>query len=190
MLVDVEDSLLLVVDVQQRLAPAVAGHRAIEAEVARLIRSARRLGVPILASEQYPEGLGPTVPGLAALLQPEERIAKRAFSCADEPDFMAALTATRRGQVVICGMEAHVCLLQTAVELAEARYGVFAVADATGSRDPANREAALRRMAGLGIEIVTAEMVLFEWLRRSDHEAFRDVHATIREGVGREGGVR
>lgn len=180
MLVDLEDSLLLVVDVQQRLAPAVAGHQAVEAQVARLIRGARRLGVPILASEQYPEGLGPTVPALAELLRPEERIAKRAFSCAGEPAFMEALARAGRGQVVICGMEAHVCLLQTAIGLAEARYRVFAVADAMGSRDPADREIALQRMAGLGIEPVTSEMVLFEWLGRSDHEAFRDLHGMIK----------
>ncbi|SMF24130.1 Nicotinamidase-related amidase [Tistlia consotensis] len=175
MLVDPEDSLLLVVDLQQRLAPAVAGHEAIEARVVRLIHGARRLRVPVLASEQYPEGLGPTIAPVSALLRPEERIAKRAFSCADEPDFMQALAEAGRGQIVICGMEAHVCVLQTAVELAEARFTVFAVADAMGSRDPANRAVALQRMTALGIEPVTSEMVLFEWLRRSDNEAFRDL---------------
>ncbi|MEX0759413.1 MAG: isochorismatase family protein, partial [Tistlia sp.] len=138
------------------------------------------LAIPVLASEQYPQGLGPTVPALAQLLAPAERIAKRAFSCAAEPGFLAALRESGRGQVVICGMEAHVCLLQTAIELVEAGFVVFAVADALGSRDPANREAALARMAGQGIEVVTGEMVLFEWLRRSDHEGFRDLLGLIK----------
>lgn len=180
MLIDSRDSLLLIVDVQERLAPAIAGGAAVEARIATLVRGARRLGVPVLASEQYPQGLGPTVPGLAALLEPAERLAKRAFSCAAEETFLAALRGKGRGQVVICGMEAHVCVLQTALGLAAAGFSVFAVADAMGSRDPANRDVGLTRMAALGVQPVTAEMVLFEWLGRSDHEAFRDLLGLIK----------
>lgn len=180
MLVDREDSLLLIVDVQERLAPAIAGRQAVEARIAALLQGARRLAVPVLASEQYPQGLGPTVPGLAGLLEPKERIAKRAFSCAAEPAFRSALAAAGRGQIVICGMEAHVCVLQSALELADGGYRVFAVADAMGSRDPENRAVALQRMAARGIEAVTSEMVLFEWLRRSDDESFRDLLSLIK----------
>lgn len=180
MLIDSRDSLLLIVDVQERLAPAIAGGAAVEARIATLVRGARRLGVPVLASEQYPQGLGPTVPGLAALLEPAERLAKRAFSCAAEETFLAALRGKGRGQIVICGMEAHVCVLQTALGLAAAGFSVFAVADAMGSRDPANRDVGLTRMTALGVQPVTAEMVLFEWLGRSDHEAFRDLLGLIK----------
>ena len=180
MLIDPEKSLLLVVDVQQRLAPVVDGHQAIEARIDKLMRGAHRLRVPMLASEQYPEGLGPTLEPLAEQLHPGERHEKRAFSCADEPELMAAIAEPGRRQVVVCGMEAHVCVLQTAIRLAEDGFTVFVVADATGSRDPANKQAALARMAARGIEVVTSEMVLFEWLGRSDNEAFRDVLALIR----------
>lgn len=180
LLVNAEDSLLLVVDVQQRLAPAVAERERVEARIAMLIRGARRLGVPLRASEQYPQGLGPTVPALAALLEEAERLPKRAFSCAAEPDFLAALRGLGRSQVVICGMEAHVCVLQTALGLQAAGFRVFAVADAMGSRDPANREVALQRLAGAGVVPVTSEMVLFEWLGDCDNAAFKDLLGLIK----------
>lgn len=180
LLVKAEDSLLLVVDLQQRLAPAISGRDAVEARVATLIRGARRVGVPVRASEQYPQGLGPTVPAIAALLDDVERLPKRAFSCAAEPDFLAALGGLGRSQVVICGMEAHVCVLQTALGLSAAGFSVFAVADAMGSRDPANREIALRRLAGAGVVPVTSEMVLFEWLGDCDNAAFKDLLGLIR----------
>lgn len=175
-----ETSVLLVVDVQERLAPAIAGRARLLANVERLCRAASRLAVPIEASEHYPGGLGPTVAELEAVVPMESRFEKITFSCLGEPGFAARLEALGRPQVVVAGCEAHVCVLQSAISLAEAGYHTYIVADATGSRDPVNAERALARMVEAGITAVTTEMVLFEWLERGDHPAFKDLLKLIK----------
>jgi nicotinamidase-related amidase len=167
-------SLLLVVDVQVRLVPAIHDGAAVVERIVWLTRLAQALGVPVAATEQYPQGLGPTVPALAALLAPGAIGAKVHFSCA-AADCLAALPGDQRPQVVIAGIEAHVCVLQTAFGLAAQGREVFIVADAVGSRDPAHRALALERMGRRGIGIVAGEMVGFEWLERAGTERFRAV---------------
>ena len=181
MILKADLSLLLAIDVQERLLPAMADPVAVEQGAARLMRAARRLGVPMLVTEQYPRGLGPTVPGLAALASPEETLEKIHFSCAAEPSVQArlALMAPRR-QAVLCGIEVHVCVLQSALGLAAAGWSVAVVEDATSSRRPDDRAAGLRRLAASGVVVVTAEMVLFEWLGRAGTDAFRDVQKLIK----------
>jgi nicotinamidase-related amidase len=174
MILKADLSLLLAIDVQERLLPAMADPVAVEQGAARLMRAARRLGVPMLVTEQYPRGLGPTVPGLAALASPEETLEKIHFSCAAEPSVQA------RHQAVLCGIEAHVCVLQSALGLAAAGWSVAVVEDATSSRRPDDRAAGLRRLAASGVVVVTAEMVLFEWLGRAGTDAFRDVQKLIK----------
>ena len=136
MLLDADRSLLLLVDAQTRLAPAIHGADACIRRCRLLIEGARRLAVPVRAVEQYPAGLGPTVPELAVLLDPAEIHAKRHFSCAGEPKIVAALEALSRPTVVICGMEAHVCVLQSALGLKALGFAVAVVADAVASRHP------------------------------------------------------
>lgn len=171
---------LIVIDVQERLLPAMAGGEVVVTSIVRLLKGAALLDVPVLASEQYRKGLGPMVAPLAALLPDRARIEKIAFSCADEPRFVAPLEALGRNQVVLAGIEAHVCVLQTALDLKETGYHVFVVADAVASRVPSSRDAALARLARAGIHVVTTEMVLFEWLGRAGTDQFKQISALVK----------
>ncbi len=180
MLLDAAHSFLVVIDVQERLAPAMtAGDDAID-RCALLMKAARRLEVPVLLTEQYPKGLGATVPALAELAPPDATVAKLHFSCAEDPRFIDKVETLRRDHAVICGIEAHVCVLQTALGLADRGYAVIVVEDATASRRPADKAAALRRMERAGVTIVTAEMVVFEWLGRAGTPEFKDLSQLIR----------
>ncbi|NMH96673.1 isochorismatase family protein [Pseudonocardia acidicola] len=177
MLISAADSVLLLVDLQQRLMPAIAGGEAVVANAVRLAEGAGLLGVPVAATEQNPDGLGPTVPEVAGY--PQLVLAKTAFGATAEPGF-DSLLPPGRGEIVVAGCEAHVCVLQTVLGLRAAGRRVMLVADAIGSRDPANRAAAIERARGHGAEIVTTEMVLFEWLADSTHPRFREVQKLIR----------
>ena len=180
MLVSAAQSMLLLVDVQERLAPAVADRDACLKRCRRLIEAARRLDVPVLASEQYPKGLGPTVAELRELLEPAEIHAKTHFSCAADPGLAAALRGLGRSQIVICGMEAHVCVLQSALGLKREGFEPAVVADAVASRDPANRTLALERLRANAVEIVSSEMILFEWLGEAGTPEFKAVIPLIK----------
>lgn len=180
MLIRAADSVVLIVDVQERLAPAVSAADACIARCRRLIEAARRLDVPVLASEHYPQGIGHLVPKLRALVPAERVFEKIRFCAADCPRILDALRALGRGRVLIGGMEAHVCVLQSALGLHARGFRPVVVADAVASRDPAERDLALRRVERHGIELATSEMVLFEWLERGDTEAFRAILPLIR----------
>jgi len=172
-----DDCAFVVIDMQQRLMPAIdAGERAV-AKTVLLAEVAEELGVPMLFSEQNPSGLGPTVPQLKPFAG--QLFAKRHFSAAREPGFFEHLPSGRK-TIVVAGAETHVCVLQTVLGLRECGYGVAVVADAVGSRTPADKEAGLRRMAAHGAEIVTAEMVAFEWLDTCDHPDFKAVIALVK----------
>lgn len=165
-------SMLLVVDVQARLVPAIHEGAAVVRRVVWLVRLAQALGIPVAATEQYPQGLGPTVPEVATLLPAGAIGSKVEFSCA-AAGCLDVLPGADRPQVVVAGIEAHVCVLQSAFGLAAQGREVFVVADAVGSRDPANRALALERMGRSGIGIVSGEMAGFEWLERAGTERFR-----------------
>ena len=129
----------------------------------------------MIASEQYPKGLGPTVPEIAALLAEEERSPKMEFSCRANSGLAAAIEGRGRTQIVISGIEAHVCVLQTALDLLGMERSIYVVADAVASRNPWSRDIALRRMGDAGATIVTTEMVAFEWLRTAAAPQFKVV---------------
>ena len=173
MLIERDQSLLLVVDVQEKLAPAIHDGAAAIANNRRLLASAGRLGIPVFVSEQYVRGLGSTVTDLLPLPAGAQIIEKMHFSCAREPGFLEMLSETGRRQIVVTGMETHVCVLQTVLGLREAGYTVFLVEDAASSRTPANRAAAVERMRAAGAHVVTTEMVVFEWLQKAGTEDFR-----------------
>ncbi|GEL16875.1 isochorismatase family protein [Pseudonocardia asaccharolytica] len=177
MLISATRSVLLLVDFQARLMPAIHGGEQVVANAARLAEGAGLLEVPVAATEQNPDGLGPTVPELAGSAQLV--LAKTAFGAVSDPGF-ETLLPPGRDEVVVTGCEAHVCVLQTVIGLSETGRRVVLVADAIGSRDPANRDAAVRRAREHGAEVVTTEMVLFEWLRDSTHPRFREVQKMIR----------
>ena len=176
-----DSSALVVVDVQERLAPAIAGGAAAVERVGLVLEAAAALKIPVLASEQYPQGLGPTVADLATRLPEASRIAKTHFSCLREPDFAARWSALSRTQVLLCGMEAHVCVLQTALDFLAAGIETFVLADGVGSRREANRTLALQRLFAGGAIPLPAESAVFEWLGDSGNPAFRPLIARIRE---------
>lgn len=180
MLVTRDDSILLVVDMQARLVPKLQHPERLVAACKRLAEAARTLGVPVLATEQYSRGLGPTVPGLASLIPGADRIEKICFASATEPSIVERLESTGRRTVVMCGGEAHVCVLQSAMSLRQAGWQVAVVADAVSAREPANTTLALERLRGHGVEIVSAEMVLFEWLARAGTTEFRQLLSLIK----------
>jgi len=165
------------VDIQQRLVPAIHDGDTMVTRTLRLAEAATLLGVPVRATEQYPAGLGPTVPALAAY--PQAVLPKTTFAATGDPGF-ASLLPAGVSEIVIAGCEAHVCVLQTALELLGVGHHVVLVADAIGSRDPADKAAAIERARRQGVEIVTSEMVLFEWLRDAKHPHFREVQKLLK----------
>ncbi len=168
--------MLLLIDLQERLMPVIDDHEAVVARAGRLAEAARLLDVPVRATEQNPAGLGSTVPPLAAY--PQAVMSKTSFSAAADPGFSALLPAGA-SEIVVAGCEAHVCVLQTVLGLLTRGHRVIVAADAVGSRDPADRTVALDRARQHGAEIVTSEMVLFEWLRDSRHPKFRQVQKLL-----------
>jgi nicotinamidase-related amidase len=174
-----DSSVLAIVDIQPRLAAAIPRSEQVIARTGILLRAAARLAVPVLVSEQYPEGLGSTDARLR-LPRGAAVVAKTSFSALGEPAFRTAFEGTRRSQVVLCGMETHVCVLQTALELCEAGHQVFVVADAVGSRRDECRTLGLARMRDRGIDIVDSEMVVFEWAERAGTDQFRELVKLIK----------
>jgi nicotinamidase-related amidase len=171
-----ERSLLLVIDFQARLMPAIEGGEAAVANAKRLIRLAELVGVPVLFTEQNAKGLGPTVPELA----PDARrvFHKMTFDAVRMPGFLDLVPP--RFDIVVCGCEAHVCVLQTVLGLVEAGRRVFLVRDALGARRSESKETAIRRAERHGVEVVTTEMVVFEWMATAEHERFREAVALVK----------
>lgn len=204
MLIDVDMSQLVLVDYQTRLMPAMFESELVVANAVRLAKLAALLEVPAFYTEQYPSGLGNTVSDVkAALDEARARVLnKMQFSAIEEglgewlrppakpvqgnarslPKHLQkpATDVPERNTVVIAGCETHVCLLQTALDLLDEEYDVCVVTDASSSRTERNRDAAFDRLAGAGAELVTTEMVLFEWLRTCEHDQFKSVLALIK----------
>jgi len=180
MLISAGRSCLFVVDMQSRLLPAMYDTTAVVRNCAILVRAARRLDVPVLAVELNPKGIGQTVEAVAELLPDGAMMQKIHFSSHAEPEIRSRVAGTGRRQLVVAGMEAHVCVMQTALDFAAAGYETFVVADATASRTRENRAAGLARLRDNGVGIVTTEMVVFEWLHRADAPAFRELLQLIK----------
>lgn len=174
MLMNRDKSVLLIVDVQERLAPAIHDGERVAANCAWLAEVAQRVGVPVVVTEHFPDKIGATLASVKAATGGAQYVTKQCFS-AQGDGCLAATAVQERRQVIVCGTEAHVCVQQTALELRWAGKEVFVAADASGSRDPADRELAFARMRSHGIEIVSREMVAFEWLQRGGTEMFRGV---------------
>lgn len=173
-------SCLLVVDVQERLVPAMSDPARVVKHCGVLMQAARRLEIPVVVSEQYPRGLGSTVPALRDYLPPDGAAAKMQFSCADDPGIMQRIEATGRRQVVVAGVEAHVCVLQTALGLLGKGFEVYVVQDACASRNPDSEMLAAERMRHAGVGVVSVEMAVFEWLAAAGTPAFKELSALIR----------
>jgi nicotinamidase-related amidase len=180
MLMSAAQSCLLVVDIQERLLPKMAAPAAVVENTALLLKAARRLDVPVLVSEQYPRGLGATVPDLTSLLHPDEKVEKLHFSCIGDEAFATRFRGLNRRQAVVAGIESHVCVLQTVEDLLAGGTEVFVVEDATSSRVEKSKAAAMARLREAGARVVTAEMVVFEWLAKAGTPAFKDLSALIK----------
>jgi len=175
------DSVLAIIDIQEKFRPTIAGIDDLIKRTEILARAATRLGVPVLATEQYPKALGATVPEVRRWLPDSQAYhPKMCFSSLACDPFRAALAAAGRKQVVLAGIETHVCVLQTGMELLAAGYSVYVAEDAVSSRKPADRAAALERLARHGAERITAEMAVFEWLRQAGTPEFKELQALIK----------
>lgn len=176
-----EDSLLLVIDMQERLQPLIHDDARVRAKAAALAAGCDLLDVPVLVTEQYPKGLGRTVaelePAVAAAGAPME---KTEFSCAANDAVRSRIEAMRRPDILLAGIEAHICVMQTALDLLERGYRVLVVEDAVGSRAATDRDVGLSRMRRHGAEGVSVEMVLFELMGGSRHPSFKDVQALVK----------
>ena len=175
MLVHKDRSVLLVIDLQQKLAPAIDQVEQVLSAACWVLQIANQLQIPILTTEQYPQGLGATVPAISALLPANTVLEKIHFSAWQEPAIQQQLRQLHKQQMVIIGTEAHVCVLQTAMDLIEAGFAVFVVEEAVGSRTPANKALALQRLQQAGAQIISQEMLAFEWLGRAGTEQFRQI---------------
>jgi len=175
--VDRDDCVLVVVDVQARLAPAIHAHLDVVARIAALAEAARAFGVPVLATEHAPERVGPLLAPIRDRLASEAILRKSRFAATREPGFERWFTQAGRGTAVLVGMETHVCVLQTALGLLARGTRVLLAADATGSRAARadDRRWAIERMRDAGATIAGTETLLFEWTRDADDPAFRAV---------------
>lgn len=180
MLIKAEASCLIVIDMQERLVPAMQAPARTLKNTRLLLTTAQRLDIPVLITEQYPKGLGHTVREIADVSQGLPILEKVHFSCLEDPRFSDAFRELNRPQAVIAGMEAHICVMQTAAQLMEEGYEVFVVTDATSSRSLASEQACLDRLQASGAGIVTTEMVIFEWLGRADTAAFKELLPLIK----------
>ncbi len=171
---------LLVVDVQERLMPVIDNAERVILNIRRLIQGASILGLPVLATEQYPRGLGPAVQTVRELLSEDCVREKITFSCLGEPSIFESLRAAGRDTILVCGAEAHVCVCQTVHDCLAAGYRVHVAADAVSSRAPENRALALERMARAGAVVTSTEMALFELLERAGTDEFRAVSKLVK----------
>jgi nicotinamidase-related amidase len=175
-----ENALLIIVDIQERLAVAMSEKDRVVNNTIHLIEAARLLGLPVLVTEQYPKGLGPTVLEIKESLQTYVPIEKITFSCCGEPSFPDAVSATGKKQIILTGMETHVCVLQTCIDLLGAGYDVHVVSDAICSRSTENYRTALEYMRDAGAVITCTETVLFQLLERAGSEEFKAISRRIK----------
>lgn len=171
---------LVVVDIQERFVPVIHELPRVIQNSLRLINGAVILHVPIFATEQYRKGLGATVPEVVSAIPDFAPMEKTAFSCCGAPGFVEALRAKGVQDVILCGIEAHVCVSQTCLGLLEAGFRPFVVADAISSRTPENHRLGIERMRDAGAAIVSTEMILFELLERAGTDEFKRVQALVK----------
>ncbi|NQU27044.1 MAG: hydrolase [Candidatus Marinimicrobia bacterium] len=173
-------TVLIVVDVQGKLAQIMLNKEQLFDNIVRLIKGCKLFDIPIIWMEQTPEKLGPTVPKIAAVLDDNEKIAKRTFSCCGEQEFTRVFDKMNRENVLICGIETHVCVYQTACDLLQKDYQVQVVTDAVASRTDENKSVGLERIVAAGGLKTTVELALFELQRKVDEKTFRELIKIIK----------
>ncbi|ACF45540.1 isochorismatase hydrolase [Prosthecochloris aestuarii DSM 271] len=175
-----EDTVLLIIDVQGKLASLVYESEIVEKNIRKLIKACRVLDVPILYAEQYPKGLGRTIEAVRELLTEEAPHEKITFSCCGSPDFMEHLRSLKRNEVIVTGIETHVCVYQTSIDLMEYGYNVHLITDAVSSRAREDRETGFHCIEKAGAWLKSTEMAIFELLRVAQGEKFKEISAIIK----------
>lgn len=179
-MLEIENTVLLIIDIQGKLAHLMDKKELLFKNVQNLIKGSRTLGIPIIWVEQNPKGLGPTIPEIAAMLPDIEPISKMSFSSCRNDRFLQTLNALDRKQLLISGIETHICVYQTAADLVNMGYEVQAVADAVSSRDLENKKIGLQRMKDSGVGLTSVETALFELLKVAEGEQFRQIIRIIK----------
>lgn len=173
------DTLVLVIDAQEKLWPAIHGSEEMLPRSLLLLKAAKELGIPIVATEQYPKGLGTTIAPLSVLVG--EPIEKSAFSAGIEPQVMSVLDRPGLRKILLLGIEAHVCVLQSALDLMASGFQVYVAVDAVGSRRPLDKATALERMASASVTLTTAESAVFEWTFEAGTAEFKRISKLVKE---------
>jgi nicotinamidase-related amidase len=176
----IEDTVLTLVDVQGKLAQLMYNRDELFANLQKLLRGAQALALPVIWVEQNPSRMGETIAELRDLLKGETAIAKMSFSCCGDAAFLDRLRLLRRHHVLLAGIETHVCIYQTALDLLALQFQVDVVADAVSSRTASNRSLALERIRCAGANLTSVEMALFELLKTAEHPAFRAILALVK----------
>jgi nicotinamidase-related amidase len=174
-MITTEDTALVLIDVQEKLVPAMHNKEALLDNLKKMVQGARILGLPILLTEQNPAGLGPTVPEIAELLPDEKPVSKFSFSSCGTEQFIEELKAVKRQNILIVGMEAHVCVYQTAADLVNLNYDVQVVADAVASRTLENKKIGLQKSKAAGAGITSTEIALFELVKIAKGDKFKEI---------------
>ena len=175
-----DSAVTVIVDVQEKLIPHIWEKEKIIRNIQILIKGMKILDVPILLTEQYPEGLGKTIPRIKDLFSDVSPISKMSFDCSANKNFMDRINGLNRKQILLCGIETHICIYQTAIGLKSEGYEVQVVADSVSSRIEGNKEIALQRMRDLEIGITSMETVLFELLKTAEGKEFKEILRLVR----------
>jgi isochorismate hydrolase len=175
-----EETMLVIIDIQGNLYQSMDDKLFLLENSRKLIRGVLLFDIPMIVTEQTPEKLGPTIPEINELLAGTKPISKASFSCWKNQDFVKAIKAQNRRQVLVAGIEAHVCVYQTAMDLLDGGYDVHVVADAASSRTARNREIGIGRMRDAGVAIMSTEMVLFELLQTAESDKFKDIFRIVK----------
>jgi nicotinamidase-related amidase len=175
-----ENSVLVLIDFQERLFPVMYDKEKLLTNTIKLTKGAVALEIPVIITEQYPKGLGPTLPEIKSVIPSFKAVEKTCFSCCDEPAFMEALGSLKRKQIIVAGIQTHICLYPTRAALVKAGYQVEAAVDCVSSREIENKNTALTKLGLMGILPTTAEMALFELLKAAKGDKFKAISAIVK----------
>lgn len=176
----VNNTMLLLIDAQEKLFNAMSDKEDLQKNIQRLVEGLKVLGVPVVVTEQNPKGLGPTLGDITALLPVYHPLEKKCFSCCDDAAILQAVKTQGRPNILLAGIEMHVCVYQTCADLLELGYKVEIAADAVSSRSAFNKRIGLKKCLGLGASVTCVETALFELLRTAEHEHFKAISKIIR----------
>ena len=175
-----EDTTLVIIDIQEKLFRVIHEKENLSANTVKLVKGIRSLAIPVILTEQYPDGLGPTLSEISSLIPEIEPVTKFDFSCCKEESFLSKLDELKRNQIILCGIETHICVYQTAIDLTDMGYEVKIAVDCVSSRTPVNRGNALSRMELEGIMPTSTEMILFELLGTAKNDKFKEISTIIK----------